>query len=74
MIGGADSPDGMHLEFIDSAEVYGAAGSSGISNAQVWVRIGDAPETNFATGQFCGGTDCAAPWIQGNGWVYTFTL
>jgi len=48
--------------------------TSGISYAQVWVRIGDAPETNFATASSCGGTDCAAPWIQGNGWVYTFTL
>jgi len=48
--------------------------TSGISNAQVWVRIGDAPETNFATARSCLGTDCAAPWIQGDGAVYTFTL
>jgi Galactose oxidase, central domain len=48
--------------------------TDGISNAQVWVRVGNAPETNFATGQSCGGTDCAAPWIEGIGTVYTFTL
>ncbi len=97
IIGGADSTDGIRLKFINSAEIYGAAGSisaspnpcvlsgalcttyltwstSGISNAQVWVRIGDDPETNFATAPSCQGTDCPAPWIQGNGWVYTFTL
>jgi hypothetical protein len=38
------------------------------------VRVGDAPEIDFANVQSCGGTDCAAPWIQGNGSVYTFTL
>ena len=97
IIGGADSTDGMHLEMINSAEIYGAAGSisaspnpcvlpgalcttyltwytRGISNAQVWVRVGDGPEIDFANVQSCGGTDCAAPWIQGNGSVYTFTL
>jgi hypothetical protein len=48
--------------------------TSGISNAQVWVRVGDAPEADFANVQSCGGTDCPAPWIEGNGEVYTFTL
>jgi hypothetical protein len=48
--------------------------TSGVSNAQVWVRVGDGPETNFANQQSCGGTDCPAPWIEGNGAVYTFTL
>ena len=48
--------------------------TSGISNAQVWVRVGNGPETNFATGQSCGGTDCPAPWILGIGTLYTFTI
>jgi hypothetical protein len=48
--------------------------NSGISNAQVWVRVGNAPEIDFANEQSCGGTDCPAPWIEGNGAVYTFTL
>ncbi len=48
--------------------------TSGISNAQVWVRIGLGPETIFANGQSCGGTDCPAPWIDGNGDLYIFTL
>jgi len=48
--------------------------TTGISNAQVFVRVGNGPETNFATGQACGGTDCPAPWIMGNGTPYTFTL
>ncbi len=48
--------------------------TTGISNAQVWVRVGNGPETNFATGQSCGGTDCPAPWIVGIGTSYTFTL
>ena len=101
IIGGAGSTDGLHLELINSAEIYGRSGfisasisdspnpcvlsgvlcttyltwsTSGISNAQVWVRVGDGPETDFANVQSCGGTDCAAPWIEGNGAVYTFTL
>ena len=48
--------------------------TTGISNAQVWVRVGNGAETNFATGQACGGTDCPAPWIVGIGTSYTFTL
>ncbi len=48
--------------------------TSGISNAQVWVRVGDGPETDFANEQSCGGMDCPAPWIEANGAVYTFTL
>jgi len=48
--------------------------TSGISSAQVWVRVGNGPETNFATGQSCGGRDCPAPWIEGIGTLYTFTL
>ena len=97
IIGGADSTDGIRLKFVNSAEIYGAAGpisaspnpcvlsgaicttyltwsTSGISNAQAWVRVGDGPETDFANLQSCGGTDCPAPWIEGNGAVYTFTL
>ena len=37
-------------------------------------EVGNAAETNFANVPSCGGTDCAAPWIEGNGTVYTFTL
>jgi len=48
--------------------------TSGISNAQVWVRVGNGPETNFANGQSCGGTNCPAPWIEGIGTPYLFTL
>jgi hypothetical protein len=100
IIGGA-VPDGLDIKLINSAEIYGRAGSisasisdspnpcllsgflcttyltwstSGISNAQVWVRVGDGPETNFANLQACGGTNCPASWIEGNGTVYTFTL
>jgi Galactose oxidase, central domain len=48
--------------------------TSGISNAQVWLRVGNGPEAEFANGQSCGGTDCPAPWIEGNGTPYIFTL
>jgi len=48
--------------------------TSGVSNAQAWVRVGDGPEILFANAQACGSTDCPAPWIEGNGAVYTFTL
>ena len=48
--------------------------TSGMSNAQVWVRVGNGPETNFANGQSCGGTNCPAPWIEGIGTPYIFTL
>jgi len=48
--------------------------TSGISNAQVWVTVGSGPESLFASGVSCSGTACAAPWIQGGGFVYTFTL
>jgi len=48
--------------------------TTGLSNAEVWVRIGDGPESAFAFATSCSNTDCPAPWIQGGGAVYTFTL
>ena len=58
----------------DLCTTYLTWSTNGISNAEVWVKAGDGPETNFANLQSCRGTDCPAPWIQGNGAVYTFTL
>jgi len=48
--------------------------TTGVSNAQVWVTVGSGPDSLFATAVSCSGTACAAPWIQGGGFVYTFTL
>jgi photosystem II stability/assembly factor-like uncharacterized protein len=48
--------------------------TTGVSNAQVWVKIDGGPESLYASQLFCSGTECAAPWIQGGGLVYTFTL
>jgi photosystem II stability/assembly factor-like uncharacterized protein len=48
--------------------------TTGLSNAEVWVRVGDGPELAFAFATSCSNTDCPAPWIQGGGQVYTFTL
>ena len=47
--------------------------TTGLSNAEVWVRVGDGPESAFAFATSCSNTDCPAPWIEG-GAVYTFTL
>ena len=38
------------------------------------MKVRDAPETDFANVQSCGGTDCPTPWIEANGAVYTFAL
>ena len=48
--------------------------TSGISNAQVWVRIGSGPEYLFAAALQCSNADCPAPWIEGNNSIYTFTM
>jgi hypothetical protein len=48
--------------------------TSGVSSAQVRVRMGSGPDSLFATSVSCSGTDCAAPWIAGGGSEYTFTL
>ncbi len=48
--------------------------TTGLSNAEVWVRVGNGPESPFAFATFCSNTDCPAPWIEGGGAVYTFTL
>ena len=48
--------------------------TSGISNAQVWVRIGNGPESLFAAALQCSNADCPAPWIGGNNSIYTFTM
>ena len=99
-IGGASVENNLHLNFVDSAEVFNAghasgtisaspnpctlSGSlctsyitwttSGVSNAQVWVGVGSGSEALFASAVSCSGTDCAAPWIQGGGSNYIFTL
>ena len=48
--------------------------TTGLSNAEVWVRVGNGPESPFAFATSCSNTDCPAPWIEGGGAVYTFTL
>jgi hypothetical protein len=48
--------------------------TTGISNAQVWAKIDDGPEAPFAALPSCASTACPAPWIQGGGLTYTFTL
>ena len=48
--------------------------TTGISNAQVWMRVGNGPEYLFANAGSCLGTHCPAPWVGGGGAVYTFTL
>ncbi len=48
--------------------------TTGLSNTEVWVRIGDGADSLFAMATSCTGTDCAAPWIGGDGSIYTFTL
>jgi photosystem II stability/assembly factor-like uncharacterized protein len=48
--------------------------TTGLSNAEVWVRVGNGPESAFAFATSCSNTDCPAPWIEGGGQVYTFTL
>ena len=48
--------------------------TTGISSAQVWVQVNNAPETLFAMALSCSNNNCAVPWIQGTGSVYTFTL
>jgi hypothetical protein len=45
-----------------------------ISIAQVWVKIDNGPEVLYKALSSCAGADCAAPWIQGGGLIYTFTL
>ena len=48
--------------------------TSGLSNVQAWVRIGSGTESLFAAALSCSNTNCPAPWIEGGGSVYTFTL
>ncbi len=48
--------------------------TTGLSNPEVWVRVGNGPESAFAFATSCSNTDCPAPWIAGGGAVYTFTL
>ena len=100
VIGGASMPDGMHLNFLNAAEVYKTSTprglisaspnpctlsrssctsyinwrTSGVSNAQVWVRIGNGPESLFGAALQCSNADCPAPWIEGNNLIYTFTM
>jgi hypothetical protein len=45
-----------------------------LSNADVWVKVGDGPELAFAFATSCSSTNCPAPWIEEGGAVYTFTL
>ena len=47
--------------------------TTGITTAQVWVKLNNGPESLFGAALSCSNQDCAAPWIEGNG-VYTFTL
>ncbi len=48
--------------------------TSAVSNAQVWVRIGNGPEYLFGAALQCSNADCPAPWIEGNSSIYTFTM
>jgi hypothetical protein len=48
--------------------------TAGISNAQVWVRVDNGPESLYAMALSCSNNNCAVPWIQGTNSVYTFTL
>jgi len=48
--------------------------TAGISTAQVWVRVNNGPESLYAMALSCSNNNCAVPWIQGTGSVYTFTL
>jgi hypothetical protein len=47
--------------------------TTGISNAQVWLKVNSGPESLYAIAPSCSDGNCAAPWI-GGGAVYTFTL
>jgi photosystem II stability/assembly factor-like uncharacterized protein len=48
--------------------------TAAILNAQVWAKIDNGPELQFAAQPSCGDSACPAPWIQGDGRIYTFTL